>query len=129
MGKKIFEKGKNNVLKENQNTHTIKEKAQYPKFVCLENCCTKVNKGYEKYVLETLKSFSNKNLHEQKEPHPLNKSKGLEDVFKKAQKCCGVEKVMSLDVKGRNDKYRLFYCEIDGICKILDLCSDKSHKG
>ncbi len=129
MSKKIFEKNKNKVLKENQNISRFKEKTQFPKFICLENCDTKVTKGYEKDILETLKVFSEENLYNKKMPHNLLKSKNTANIFKKAKNCYGAEKVMSLDVRSRKDKYRLFYCEIDDVCKILDLCSDKSHKG
>ena len=129
MSKKISEKNKHKVLKENQKFKGFKEKLQFPKFICLENCDTKVNKGYEKDIIETLKAFSEENLYNQKMPHNLSKSKNTADIFKKAKNCCGAEKVISLDVRSRKDKYRLFYCEIDGVCKILDLCSDKSHKG
>jgi mRNA-degrading endonuclease RelE of RelBE toxin-antitoxin system len=66
--------------------------------------------GYEKDILMTLKAFSNKDAYDRKTPHKLQ---GRE--------------TWSLDVKARNDKYRMLYYVDDGICKIINLCTEETH--
>jgi mRNA-degrading endonuclease RelE of RelBE toxin-antitoxin system len=73
-----------------------------------------IPKGYETYILKTLKAFSNEDVYKNKTPHKLQ----------------GKDNLMSLDVKSRDDKYRLlFYIEKEtGICKITNLCTTETHK-
>jgi mRNA-degrading endonuclease RelE of RelBE toxin-antitoxin system len=85
----------------------------FPRPICLEHCTMNIPSGYENHILMTLKAFSNDVLYRRKNPHKLE---GRE--------------AMSLDIKSRDDKYRLlFYVEKDtGICKITDLCTEETHK-
>lgn len=100
----------------------------FPCPICLELCETKITQGYEKHVIKTLKAFSDKEKFETKCAHPLIRSEKLKHVFNKAENF-NCDKVYSLDVKSRHDKYRLYYCITDnGVYKILELCSEKSHK-
>jgi hypothetical protein len=60
----------------------------------------------------TLKAFSNKDAYNRKTPHKLE---GRE--------------TMSLDIKSRNDLYRMLY-KIEketGVCKITNLCTTETH--
>jgi hypothetical protein len=63
-----------------------------------------IPKCYENNILMTLKAFSDKTLFERKTPHKLN----------------AAENLWSLDVKSRNDKYRMLFFTQDGICKITN---------
>ena len=82
----------------------------FPRPICLENCTMNIQKGYEKYIFDTLKSFSNEGAYYRKYPHKLE----------------GGE-TWSLDIKSRNDIYRMLFKVEHGICKIIDLCTDKTH--
>jgi hypothetical protein len=85
----------------------------FPKPICLEKCTMEIPKGYETDILTTLKAFSNQEAYRRKTPHKLE----------------GRDRdTWSLDVKSRTDKYRmLFYCE-NGICKIINLCTEETHR-
>ncbi|MDR1231922.1 MAG: hypothetical protein LBK61_11050 [Spirochaetaceae bacterium] len=83
----------------------------FPRPVCLEKCTMNIPNGYAENILMTLKAFSSEVLFERKIPHKLEGSSGL----------------WSLDVKSRNDKYRLLYFMQDGICKITNLCTTETH--
>lgn len=87
-------------------------RSPFPRPVCLEQCTMNIPNGYEKEILMTLKAFSNQDAYNRKTPHKLE----------------GHE-TWSLDVKSRNDKYRmLFYIEKEtGICKITNLCTEETH--
>ncbi len=96
--------------------------------ICLEKCDLKVVQGFEEEVFRTLKSFSDKTMHNSNKPHPLHKEKKIEHLFKKADG----EKVMSLDVGGRGGKRLYYYTDNTTgqvVCKILKLCSEESHSG
>jgi hypothetical protein len=67
--------------------------------------------GYEKDILTTLKSFSNETAYYRKSPHKLN---GKDDLY-------------SIDVKSRDDKYRMLFYVDGSICKITNLCSTDTH--
>ncbi|MDR1469600.1 MAG: hypothetical protein LBT00_09930 [Spirochaetaceae bacterium] len=83
----------------------------FPRPVCLELCTMNIPNGYEKNILMTLKAFSDKTLFDRKSPHKLE----------------GSSELWSLDVKSRNDKYRLLYFTRDGVCKITNLCTTETH--
>jgi hypothetical protein len=83
----------------------------FPRPVCLEQCTMNIPNGYAENILMTLKAFSNEVSFERKTPHKLEGSSGL----------------WSLDVKSRNDKYRLLFYMRDGICKITNLCTTETH--
>jgi hypothetical protein len=83
----------------------------FPPPISLEQCTMSVPNGYEKNILMTLKAFSNKVSFDRKTPHKLEGSSGL----------------WSLDVKSRDDKYRLLFFMRDGICKIINLCTTETH--
>jgi len=82
----------------------------FPRSICLERCTMNIKKGYETHILKTLRAFSNETLYHQKFPHKL------ED-----------RQTWSIDVKSRNDKYRMLFRVENGICKITDLCTEKTH--
>jgi len=84
----------------------------FPRPICLERCSVKVPKGYEKDVLETLKAFSNKEKYHNKKPHKL---KDMDETY-------------SLDVKSRKSIYRLLFCIENSVCKIIDLCTNETHR-
>lgn len=107
----------------------IREINDFPKPICLEFCKNEnPAKGFEAEIIETLQSFSSKEKFEALTPHPLKKSNDLKHYFSKA-KSIGKEEVFSLDVGKRKSKYRLFYCIDDsGVCKILSLSTEESHK-
>jgi hypothetical protein len=85
----------------------------FPRPICLEKCTMEIPRGYETDILKTLKSFSNEEAYRRKTPHKLE---GMDDMW-------------SLDVRSRNDKYRmLFYVSDNGICKITRLCTEDTHK-
>jgi len=58
----------------------------------------------------TLKAFSNKEAFERKTPHKLTSSE-----------------TWSVDVKSREDKYRMLYQIDNRICKIINLCTNETH--
>jgi len=64
----------------------------FPRPICLEKCTMNIPKGYEENILMTLKAFSDKDAYGRKNPHKLE---GRE--------------TWSIDVKSRNDKYRMLY--------------------
>ena len=82
----------------------------FPRPVCLERCTMNIQRGYETDILMTLKAFSNKDLYHRKSPHKLE----------------GGE-TWSIDVKSRNDKYRMLYRIEDRVCKITNLCTAETH--
>jgi len=82
----------------------------FPRPVCLEKCSMDIKRGYETYILKTLRAFSNEAEYYKKFPHKL---KGGE--------------TWSIDVKSRNDKYRMLFKIDGGICKITNLCTDETH--
>lgn len=96
-------------ITDNNNLRIVSDTVAYPRPICLAECSASVVRGYEKDVLKTLKAFSSIDLMKSKNNHSLHKSGNLEEYFKKAKRF-GSEKVYSLDVKNRNDTYRLFYC-------------------
>lgn len=99
----------------------------FPHPICLELCELNIVQGHEKYVIKTLKAFSNEEKFNCKTPHPLSPSKNLKHLFDKAKKF-NCKNIYSLDVKNRRDTYRLYYCMTEKhVCKILELCSNKSH--
>jgi hypothetical protein len=83
----------------------------FPRPICLEKCTMNIPKGYEEYILMTLKAFSNKDAYNRKTPHKLE---GKDDLF-------------SIDVRSRHDKYRMFFYIEDRVCKITDLCTEETH--
>jgi len=82
----------------------------YPRPICLEKCTITYSKGYEDDILKTLKSFSNKEAFDRRSPHKLEGSE-----------------TWSIDVRSRTDKYRMLFYFDDRVCKITDLCTDKTH--
>ena len=84
----------------------------FPRPICLEKCTMNIPNGYENDILKTLKAFSNQNLYHRKNPHKLS----------------GKDALYSIDVKSRDDKYRMFfYIDDNNICKITNLCSTDTH--
>jgi hypothetical protein len=84
----------------------------FPRPICLERCTMNMPNGYEKDILMTLKSFSNETAYHRKSPHKLS----------------GKDNLYSIDVKSRDDKYRMFfYIDDNNICKITNLCSTDTH--
>ena len=83
----------------------------FPRPICLEKCTIHPPNGYENDILKTLKAFSNKDAYYRKNPHKLEGKDGL----------------YSMDVKSRDDKYRMFFYIDNHICKITDLCSEDTH--
>ena len=67
-------------------------------------------RGYEEHILMTLKAFSSKEAYDRKTPHKLQ----------------GGE-TWSIDVKSRNDEYRMLYYFDGPVCKITDLCTKETH--
>lgn len=117
-------------MKQISSQSQIVSDSPFPKAITLEDCSLNVRNGYHDYVLKTLKAFSNKEDFKAKNPHSLNKSSNVERYFKIAKelKPNSSPKVISLDVKSRNDTKRLFYCEDSkNVCHILALCSEETH--
>lgn len=106
----------------------IKSDIKFPYSICLELCDLNVKNNYYDFVLKTLKSFSVKQEYESRNPHPIHKSKNLENVFKKAE-IVKANQVLSLDIKSRNDSKRMLYCfdKENRTYKILSLCTDETH--
>jgi hypothetical protein len=84
----------------------------FPRPVCLEKCTMNIPNGYETDILKTLKSFSNKESYRRKAPHKLE---GKDDIW-------------SLDVSSRADKYRMLFYVENSVCKIIQLCTEETHK-
>jgi hypothetical protein len=121
----------------NVNKHTDSFKAQKPEFsvqkpfsVCFEHCSSHTiptSKRQIKKVLDALVSFSNKDKHDARNPHPLDGSKKerLNNIITKYK-----ETVYSLDVGHRNGEdgnYRLLYYrdpKDQSIAKIIHLFID-----
>jgi ABC-type oligopeptide transport system ATPase subunit len=82
----------------------------FPRPICLEKCTMSIKKGYEEHILKTLKAFSNEAAYNAKYPHKLEGGN-----------------TWSIDVKARNDKFRMLFYVENNICKITDLCTDKTH--
>jgi len=82
----------------------------FPRPICLEKCTMNIPRGYEGNILMTLKAFSNKEAFERKTPHKLTSSE-----------------TWSVDVKSREDKYRMLYQIDNRICKIINLCTNETH--
>jgi len=82
----------------------------FPRPICLEKCTMNIPNGYEENILMTLKAFSNEDAFNRKKPHKLQ----------------GGE-TWSLDVKDRNDKYRMLFQKDGNICKIINLCTEETH--
>lgn len=117
-------------MKQIDNNTQIISDTPFPKLISLGHCDLDVTKQYEKYVFKALKSFSKKEDFDSRTPHPLHKSPSIEKYFTiaKSLKPNSPPKVMSLDVKSRNDTKRLFYCEdTNNVCHILALCSEETH--
>lgn len=106
----------------------IVEKSRFPRPICLELCCNeKPAKGFENEVIKALQAFSNEEKYYHLNPHKLNKDGALEKHFKKAESV-NCSDIYSIDIGGRHNKYRLFFCITDSnICKILSLTSTDSH--
>ena len=83
----------------------------FPRPICLEKCTMNIPRGYEENILMTLKAFSNKDLYNRKTPHKLS---GKDDLY-------------SIDVKSRDDKYRMLFYIDNRICKITNLCTTETH--
>jgi hypothetical protein len=69
-----------------------------------------IQRGYESDILKTLKAFSNKDSYQSKNAHKLE---GRE--------------TWSIDVKSRDDIYRMLFKIEDRVCKITDLCTSETH--
>ena len=82
----------------------------FPRPVCLEKCTMNIQRGYEEDIFKTLKAFSNKDAYDRKTPHKLQGSE-----------------TWSIDVKSRNDKYRMLFYVENNICKITNLCTEETH--
>ena len=87
-----------------------KPKELFPRPICLEKCTLNTPKGYEGYIISTLKAFSNEIAYNRKFPHKLEGSN-----------------TWSLDVKSRNDKYRMLFQIDNNVCKIFNLCTTETH--
>jgi hypothetical protein len=74
-----------------------------------------IKKGYEDDIIKTLRAFSSKDSFEQKNAHKL-----------KDYKIWGHE-AWSIDIKSRDDKYRMLFYIDNRVCKITDLCSTDTH--
>ena len=105
-------------MKHKHNAKLIKEKPAlvvidrpFPRPICLEKCTMNTPSGFEKDILNTLKAFSDKDAYYRKSPHKL---KGKDDLY-------------SIDVKSRQDKYRMLFYIQDRICKITNLCTTETH--
>jgi hypothetical protein len=83
----------------------------FPRPVCLEKCTMEIPRGYETDILMTLKAFSSQEAYRRKAPHKLEGR----DTW-------------SLDVRSRNDKYRMLFYVDNSICKIVNLCTEETHK-
>jgi len=103
-------KYKNQQAKQKHYIGGVTYRPLFPRPICLEKCTMNIKKGYEADILKTLKSFSNKEAFDRKSPHKLE----------------GGE-TWSLDVKSRTDTYRLLFYYEDRVCKITDLCTNKTH--
>lgn len=115
-------------LTDKTKTNTISEKLPY-RHICLECCNINFTKGKEKYIFETLKDFSNNKKLKLRNPHSLNKDKKLEKYFKLLKKH-NTNELYSVDIEGRDSKFRMLYCksEIERVYKILALCTDETHR-
>ena len=82
----------------------------FPRPICLEKCTMNIPRGYEENILMTLKAFSSEESYNRKNPHKLSGSE-----------------LWSIDVKSRDDKYRMLYYFDGNICKISSLCTDGTH--
>jgi hypothetical protein len=84
----------------------------FPRPICLEKCDMNIPRGYETDILMTLKAFGNQEAYRRKTPHKLEGKDGM----------------WSLDVRSRNDKYRMLFYVDNSICKITRLCTEYTHK-
>ena len=91
-------------------TPPIATYSPFPRPICLEKCTMNIPNNYENDILKTLRAFSNKEAFERKTPHKL---KGGE--------------MWSIDVKSRDDKYRMLFYIDNHICKITNLCTTETH--
>jgi hypothetical protein len=89
----------------------VVDKPLFPRPICLEKCTMNIPNDYEDDILKTLKAFSNKDAYERKNPHKLQGR----DTW-------------SIDVKSREDNYRMLFCIDNRICKITNLCTEETHK-
>ncbi len=133
MGKQINQKKPDKRLEQKQQKKLQEKIDLFPMPICLhESGFDKIDKNILSInateILKTLYCFSDKDRHAQKHPHPIHKDKKLEKYFNR------YNKVMSLDIKSSGNKnstrgnLRLFYAiDNNGICKILNLCSDETH--
>lgn len=101
----------------------------YPQPICLELADLKEAEGFEKQVLEALQSFSDKQKHRARCPHDLKKEGGEKIFFKEirqGKRTYKFDKVWSLDLVGRHDKWRMIYAldELRGVYKILSFRHD-----
>ncbi|MBW5397033.1 hypothetical protein [Brachyspira pilosicoli] len=123
------EKNKNNIkIKEKLKTPKIVEKIDY-KYICLQHCNIDDKiKGREKDILKTLKDFSSNEKLQSRNIHPLNKDDKLKHYFQ-ILKMYESDKLYSVDIEGRNSKFRMLFCKskIDRVYKILSLCTDETH--
>jgi hypothetical protein len=69
-----------------------------------------IQRGYEDNILMTLKAFSDEAAYNRKNPHKLE---GRE--------------TWSIDVKSRDNIYRMLFKIEDRVCKITDLCTSETH--
>lgn len=103
-------KYKNNKVTLEHKPGTVTYRPLFPRPLCLEKCTMNIPNGYENEILMTLKTFSNQDAYNRKTPHKLQ---GRE--------------TWSIDVKARNDKYRMLFYVDNGICKITNLCTEETH--
>jgi hypothetical protein len=103
-------KHKNNKAKLGYKIGAVSYRPIFPRPICLEKCTMNMPNGYEKDILMTLRAFSSQESYNRKTPHKLQ---GRE--------------TWSLDVKARTDKYRLLFYVDNGICKIIDPCTEETH--
>lgn len=111
-------------IRDKSTTKSVSEK-EFPKPICLEECeiseLKKIIHTHGFDILNTLKSFSDKDKYLSKTPHGIDNKGKVKKYFKLNKK------IMSLDVKGRHDTKRLLYFVENGVCKIVHLCTDETH--
>ena len=91
----------------------------FPASISFEKCSKnslKVERGWEKSTLESLLSFNNYDEFRKRMPHELT-----EEEYKNTG-------THSLDIKGRDTKYRIFFKIENNIAKITELFTEETHK-
>lgn len=102
----------------------------YPRPVCLELADLSEAEGFEKEILETLKSFSSKESNRKRDIHDLVKKGKEEHFFKEVtvgKRTYKFNKVWSIDIDGRRSRFRMIYATDDlrdGVVKILSFKHD-----